>query len=146
LIRGYLHTVIKVFEQRLPTSRGKTPKTVIKKFTTGKLPPREYPFRVLSACGEYAISTRNYVTNNFKNWRIPSCTERNLHDKTLKLYQQVLAKHDIVVDEDILKVDKFKLREKFGNCTKLVSANDKHRKALDRKMPSQIGKYLRQNI
>lgn len=139
LLRGYLHTAIKVLEQRLPTERGKTPKAIIKNFMTGEIPLGKYPFRFLSASGEYCISTQIYLQHKGK-WNIPAVSVPDRRQQTTELYSRVLKKYGLPVTNDLLNVDTFGLQEKISKCNKIV--DEKYKKFLSGQMPSRIGNYL----
>jgi len=136
LIRGYLHTAIKVLEQRLPTERGRTPKTVLVDFMNKEIPIREYPFRFLSACGEYCICNKNYLRNKSK-WRIPEY--KRYSDRTLqtnKLYIQTLEKFKLCKNKDILTNDIYNIGSKIKKCTDIIIKQGIGR--MSRQMPSRI--------
>lgn len=144
LVRGYLHTGIKVLVQRLPTVRGKTPKETAVKFLVDKIPMKEYPFRYLSASGEYSICTKGYL-RHLSQWRIPVWKpEQDRKEQTIDLYIQTLSEYGVNAERDLLDVDSFNLSEKISSCTEIV--NEKYRKRLVGKMPSHIGIFLQAHL
>lgn len=138
LVRGYLHTGIKVLEQRLPTMRGQTPHDIAKQFFITDPSLKNYPFRFLSACGEYCISHKAYL-KHLLHWRIPLWIP-DRKNQTAELYRQILRIHGINAEKELLVVDEFNLGTKIRKCNNIINAS--YIKFVSGRMPSAIGDFL----
>jgi len=136
LVRGYLHTMLKVLHQKLPTNKT-SGKEEAKKFLNANSVSsiRSYPNRVLLASAEYCIESKSVLENARQKWFLPSITIQDTpKDKLLQFWADCFK---IIISPNFIETDFYNLSKKFNECSKNIIKNE-NINAIKNMTPSNI--------